>query len=49
MPTSSIKFGVRNRGEYKDIKTDGLEITTFNPFTKDKFPDNKTVIAVYSS
>ena len=49
MPTSSIKFGVRNRGEYKDIKTDGLEITTFNPFTKDKFPDNKTVIAVDSS
>jgi LysM repeat protein len=49
IPTSSIKFGVRNRGEYKDIKTDGLEVTTFHPFTKDKLPDNKTVIAVDSS
>lgn len=49
LPTSSVKFGIRNRGEYKDIKTDGLEVTTFNPFTKDKLPDNKTVIAVDSS
>ena len=49
LPTSSVKFGVRNRGEYKDIKTDGLEVTTFHPFTKDKLPDNKTVIAVDSS
>lgn len=46
LPASNIKFGVRNRGEYKDIKTDGLEITTFNPFTKDKLPDETSVLAI---
>ena len=49
LPTSSVKFGIRNRGEYKDIQTDGLEITTFNPFTKDKLPDNTTVLAIDTS
>jgi LysM repeat protein len=46
LPTSNIKFGVRNRGEYKDITTDGLEITTFNSFSKDPLPENTTVLAV---
>jgi len=46
LPTSNIKFGVRNRGEYKNIQTDGLEVTTFNPFTKDKLPDNTSVLAL---
>ena len=46
LPTSNIKFGVRNRGEYKDINTDGLEVTTFNEFSKSPLPDNTTVLAV---
>jgi LysM repeat protein len=46
LPTSNIKFGVRNRGEYKDIKTDGLEITTFNSFSKNPLPENTTVLAI---
>lgn len=35
LPVSTIKFGYRNRGDYEDINTDGLEITTFEPFTRD--------------
>jgi hypothetical protein len=48
VPTSAIQFGVRNRGEYKDIETDGLEVTTFHPFTKDPHPDNTSVLAIDS-
>lgn len=33
LPTSAIKFGYRNRGDYNEIETDGLEVTTFNPFS----------------
>ncbi len=32
LDVSGTKFGVRNRGEYKDIKTSGMEVTTFFPF-----------------
>jgi hypothetical protein len=46
LPTSNIRFGVRNRGEYKDIKTDGLEVTTFQPFTKNALPDDASVLAI---
>ena len=48
--TSTIKFAPRARGEYKDIETDGLEVTTFSPFTDGKgFKDNQTVLAVDSA
>lgn len=48
IPTKDIKFGVRNRGEYKDLNTEGLEITTFQPFGKTTLPDNTTVLALDS-
>jgi hypothetical protein len=47
LPTSSITFGSRNRDELKDINTEGLEITAFEPFASNKnLPDNKTVLAI---
>lgn len=46
IPINNVKFGVRNRGEYKDVETEGLEVTTFNPFVDKKFPDKTTVIAI---
>jgi hypothetical protein len=49
LPISSIKFGVRNREELKDINTEGMEITAFEPFSSNKkLPDNKTVLAIDS-
>jgi LysM repeat protein len=46
LPVSSMKFGKRNRGEYNDITTEGLEVTTFHPFSSDRLPDNTSVIAL---
>lgn len=47
IPLSSATFGYRNRGQYDPIKTDGLELTTFNGFSDGKdFGDNQTVIAL---
>ena len=34
LPVSTIKFGYRNRGDLNEINTDGIEITTFEGFTK---------------
>jgi hypothetical protein len=34
VPTSNLVLGSRNRGQYQDIETDGLEFTTFHPFNK---------------
>lgn len=46
LPVSNIKFGVRNRGEYKDINTEGLEITSFNPFNNKPLPNEASVLAL---
>lgn len=47
MPLSNIKLGFRNRGDYKNINTEGLELTTFHPFTKTlNNSDNKSVFAI---
>lgn len=32
VPTSNLVLGSRNRGQYQDIESDGLEFTTFHPF-----------------
>jgi len=34
VPTSNLVLGSRNRGQYQDIESDGLEFTTFHPFSK---------------
>jgi len=34
VPTSNLVLGSRNRGQYQDIESDGLEFTTFHPFKK---------------
>ena len=34
VPTSNLVLGSRNRGQYQDIESDGLEFTTFHPFNK---------------
>ena len=34
VPTSNLVLGSRNRGQYEDIESDGLEFTTFHPFKK---------------
>ena len=50
LPISNIKLGYRNRGDYNDIESDGLELTTFHPFTNsDKLKnitDNTSVFAL---
>jgi hypothetical protein len=33
VPTSNLVLGSRNRGQYQDIESDGLEFTTFHPFS----------------
>jgi hypothetical protein len=33
VPTSNLILGSRNRGQYQDIESDGLEFTTFHPFS----------------
>jgi LysM repeat protein len=52
-----IKLGYRNRGEYKDIDSEGLDITMQSPFlppkklmesNADKLTDNSTVIGIDS-
>lgn len=51
LPTSTVKLGFRNRGDYNDINSDGMEITTFDPFTKTlkDVNDNSGVLAIDSS
>jgi hypothetical protein len=49
VPLSNVTVGYRNRGDYsKDIKTSGLELTTFHPFTSKpkSVTDNTSVFAV---
>jgi hypothetical protein len=50
LPISNIKLGYRNRGDYNDIESEGLELTTFHPFTNsDKLKnitDNTSVFAL---
>lgn len=48
MPLSAIRFGYRNRGDLNEINTDGLEITTFEGFSKNpqKVNDYSSVIAI---
>lgn len=40
---NQVTYGVRNRGDVTPIKTEGLDVTTFQPFTKaaDYFKTNK--------
>ena len=52
IPLSNISLGYRNRGDYsKDIKTSGLELTTFHPFTSKpkNITDNTSVFAIDKS
>jgi hypothetical protein len=53
MDLDYMRFGVRNRGDYKEIQTEGAPITTFEPFqsskqyfAKSKDPANATYIGV---
>ena len=49
VPLSNVTVGYRNRGDYsKNIKTSGLELTTFHPFTSKpkSVTDNTSVFAV---
>ena len=53
MDLDYMRFGVRNRGDYKEIQTEGAPITTFEPFqnskqyfAKSKDPANSTYIGV---
>ena len=47
LPLSNVVFGYRNRGDFKDIDTEGLEVTTFHPFTeKNKLKDGQSIIAL---
>lgn len=46
LSTDQIKWGYRNRGNYKDIKTDGLEITAFEPFSSKNLKEGSSVIAL---
>lgn len=43
---NTIKWGIRNRGDLTPFKSDGIEITLFNPFGTEKYADNTSVIAV---
>lgn len=45
----NITFGYRNRGDYKEFESDGLDVTMFNPFQKPsqlKLGDENTVVGV---
>jgi hypothetical protein len=53
MDLDYMRFGVRNRGDYKDLETEGAPITAFEPFqsskqyfSKSKDPANSTYIGV---
>ena len=53
LPVSEMTFGFRNKGDLTPIKTEGIEVTTFNPFKKGPLniagkalPETTTVIAL---
>jgi AmpD protein len=48
VPLSNITLGYRNRGEYDNIKTPGLELTTFHPFVSNPkdVKENTSVFAI---
>lgn len=46
LPISSANWGYRNRGEYKDLNTKGLEVTAFNPFDSKNNHKGTSVIAL---